>query len=419
MAIPASHYDVDFLMKTMIDNETLEKSLSMHCIRGCDDVDAAISRVHKHFNNGCAHTAMIVSVTMGCVVTEDMVRERLHITGQFREHLAHMLRSDRGIPQRTPEWYVARESMITASDFAQALELGKFGTRRELFEKKCGHVPPRAFDASCPPLRWGIMFEPVACKIYSALNANVEIHEFGLLRHPDPRTPFLGASPDGISENGIMIEIKCPWRRRIDGTVPLQYYLQIQGQLSVTGLRECDYFEVEFDELRDEASVEMEFSDEQFLTSAEFNQRSIMRGVIIETVPVGDVATYNYSLPGRKLSELREFVKANIANSSIVDQDHIIKQNVIWWRVRKHGTIKVIADPELNQLMNRKLGNVWWEILRLRGDRNAYDQLVAKTSSSSSNTNTTRTTSTKKTMKMAMAAAVATTEPLPAYAFVD
>jgi putative phage-type endonuclease len=347
---------------------------------------------------------MIVSVTMGCVVTEDMVRERLHITGQFKEHLARMLRSDIGIPQRTPEWYVARESMITASDFAQALDLGKFGSRKELFEKKCGHVPPRAFDATCPPLRWGVMFEPVACNIYSALNAYVHIHEFGLLRHPDPRTPFLGASPDGISENGIMIEIKCPWRRRIDGTVPLQYYLQIQGQLSVTGLRECDYFEVEFEELRDEASVISEFSDEHFLTSTEFSQRSIMRGVIIETI--GEVTTYVYNPPGGKLADLRVFISENTK-----DTEHT--QNVVWWRVRKHGTIKIIADPELNQIMIRKLGNVWWEILRLRGDRQAYDSAVAKT------TPNTRLVSTSKKSINNAKIHIALEEPVPSYAFVD
>ena len=380
------------MMHNTLDKDLIDKSLSMHCIRGCDDVDAAISRVHKHFNQGHAHTAMVVSVTMGCVVTEDMVRERLHITSQFREHLMHMLRTDLGIPQRTPEWYAARESMITASDFAQALDLGKFGSRKDLFEKKCGHVPPRAFDASCPPLRWGIMFEPVACNIYSALNAHVKVYEFGLLRHPDPKTPFLGASPDGISENGIMIEIKCPWRRRIDGTVPLQYYLQIQGQLSVTGLRECDYFEVEFEELRDSTSVESEFSDEKYLTPTELSQRSQMRGVIIENCAEGGegVATYVYSPPeGGRLYELREFVKANTDVVSIAE----LRQKVIWWRVRKHGTIKIIADPELNQIMIRKLGNVWWEILQLRSDRQAYDNLMTKTTTTtSSSTKTSRKT---------------------------
>lgn len=413
--------DTMMMMQTTLDKDLIDKSLSMHCIRGCDDVDAAISRVHKHFNQGHAHTAMTVSVTMGCVVTEDMVRERLHITAQFREHLLHMLRTDLGIPQRTPEWYAARESMITASDFAQALDLGKFGSRKDLFEKKCGHVTPRAFDASCPPLRWGIMFEPAACNIYSALNSHVQIHEFGLLRHPDPKTPFLGASPDGISENGIMLEIKCPWRRRIDGTVPLQYYLQIQGQLSVTGLRECDYFEVEFEELRDTASVEMEFSDEKYLTSTEFSQRSKMRGVIIENLPGegggggggSGVATYVYSPPeGGRLSELREFVKANTDVVSIAE----LRQKVVWWRVRKHGTIKIIADPELNQIMIRKLGNVWWEILKLRSDRPAYDNLMmAKTTTTTSSS--TRTS--RKTININNNNNAANDPIMPTYAFLD
>eukprot|EP00798_Chlamydomonas_sp_ICE-L_P002706 gene2706-biopygen7861 len=102
------------------------------------------------------------------------------------------------------------------------------------------------------------------------LNTNVLVHEFGLLRHASKS--FLGASPDGVTEDGVMLEIKCPWRRKIDGTVPMQYYLQIQGQLAVSGLLECDNFEVEFDILQSEEEIEDEFAeisrDESIMKSA-------------------------------------------------------------------------------------------------------------------------------------------------------
>ena len=53
----------------------------------------------------------------------------------------------------------------------------------------------------------------------------------------------MGASPDGITKDGIMLEIKCPYTRVMNGTVPPQYWAQVQGQLEVCGLDMCDYLE--------------------------------------------------------------------------------------------------------------------------------------------------------------------------------
>lgn len=100
-----------------------------------------------------------------------------------------------------------------------------------------------------PPLRWGIKYEPVAARLYEHL-FKVRVNEFGLLIHPNHK--FIGASPDGINDFGIMLEIKCPYRRRIDGTVPAQYYMQMQLQLDVCGLDECDYMECEIEEICDD-----------------------------------------------------------------------------------------------------------------------------------------------------------------------
>ena len=52
------------------------------------------------------------------------------------------------------------------------------------------------------------------------------------------------SSPDGISELGIMLEIKCPFKIKIDGSIPEQYWMQIQGQLEVCDLEECQKLNV-------------------------------------------------------------------------------------------------------------------------------------------------------------------------------
>ena len=88
------------------------------------------------------------------------------------------------------------------------------------------------------------MFEPIAIQIYAHLN-KTKIHEFGLIINDDISN--FGASPDGITDEGIMIEIKCPYSRKIiSDKIPDKYQYQIQGQLAVCKLQECDYIECEF-----------------------------------------------------------------------------------------------------------------------------------------------------------------------------
>ena len=89
------------------------------------------------------------------------------------------------------------------------------------------------------------MFEDMASRCYSQARNDIKIFEFGLIK--DESNDHFGASPDGINEMGIMLEIKCPFSRTIkDNYIPEKYYSQIQGQLAVCNLKECDYLECKF-----------------------------------------------------------------------------------------------------------------------------------------------------------------------------
>jgi len=171
---------------------------------------------------------------------------------QFKKCRAQLLKLLKTplVKQKTEEWYNMRHNMITASDFAQALGEGKFGSTEDLIMKKCEKCgDSKAFSASNPFFRWGNLFEPVAIELYSLMHGGIKIHEFGLIQHHTHT--FFGASPDGISDAGIMVEIKCPLKRKIipGADVPKQYYYQIQGQLDVCKLDVCDYFECEFTQI--------------------------------------------------------------------------------------------------------------------------------------------------------------------------
>jgi putative phage-type endonuclease len=141
------------------------------------------------------------------------------------------------IKQRTPEWFKLREDRLTASDLHDAVK-----NPLSLAKRKLKGITYNS--NAIPALKWGTMFEPIATEIYEDLKKK-KVYEFGLVINEDIKN--FGASPDGITEDGCMIEIKCPYKRKIEnGVIPEKYQYQIQGQLAVCKLKDCDYIECEF-----------------------------------------------------------------------------------------------------------------------------------------------------------------------------
>uniref|UniRef100_A0A6C0BEX2 YqaJ viral recombinase domain-containing protein n=1 Tax=viral metagenome TaxID=1070528 RepID=A0A6C0BEX2_9ZZZZ len=240
------------------------------------------------------------------------------------------------VQQKTEKWYEMRMNMITASDFAQALGEGKFGTQKQLIEKKC---TPRenenAISKANPFFKWGNMFEPVAVSIYEKLS-NAHVHEFGLIQHP--KYSFFGASPDGITDDGIMLEIKCPFKRKLTGDIPLQYYYQIQGQLDVCGLEECDYFECMF-ELVDSRESFMHIKDK-------------IKGVIKE---IGNV--YEYQQPF-------------MVNE---DDSHAwCTHECKYWVLQDMNLKRVVKDAKFVDEKLKELEKIWDKILYYRSNPSAF-----------------------------------------------
>ena len=157
------------------------------------------------------------------------------------------------IEQRTPEWYAQMNSIISASELGNLFSSPRI--RAKMVVSKTLPYEPRNQQLAVPSdsmsaFDWGIRFEPVVKQIYE-LKYNAIVKEVGRLYHQvDKRCT---ASPDGLvyeSENdkktGRLVEIKCPVTRVIDGSIPKDYYAQMQMQLHVTGLKICDYVEASF-----------------------------------------------------------------------------------------------------------------------------------------------------------------------------
>lgn len=140
--------------------------------------------------------------------------------------------------QRSEEWLKLRENMITASDVASVLGISRFETPQSILYKKCG-FQKKYSQRSQDAMSHGVQYESQARDLYCSVTGEV-VHEIGLVQHPD--YPFIGASPDGITESGKLIEIKCPtgqFRKKI----PDYYYPQVQLCMEVLDLDECVYIE--------------------------------------------------------------------------------------------------------------------------------------------------------------------------------
>ena len=261
------------------------------------------------------------------------------------------------IEQRSEEWYRIRDQMITASDFGQALGVGKFGSVKDFYIKKCGHQEPPPFYTGC--LGHGIRYEPVATRAYE-LDMSTTVHEFGLLQHPELQ--FLGASPDGITDHGIMIEIKCPFKRKINGDIVDQYYYQMQGQLDVCNLDVCHFLECKIDEYMDEVDFQEDW-DAELKLSAD----GCKKGVVIEFESGRESV---YSDPGITAANYKKWFKNQMRLYH--SQDFV----VIYYKLTQYSLQIVERDDEFLRNMNKQLGEVWSNIVRYKKDRSKYDEEV-------------------------------------------
>jgi putative phage-type endonuclease len=206
-------------------------------------------------------------------------------------------------PQRSPEWYLQRNTRMTASSVASILRLTKLeidhranGIMELEQEKKIGHVMP-AFNTYAKEMRvkcgvessgegsvyteWGVTYEPVVKELYQHFNG-VVVHEFGMIPHP--KFDWLGASPDGVTSSGRMIEIKCPYSRVPKGMPKCQYWVQMQIQMECCGFNECDYLDIvvrEYNFPEDyHADVYGEEGTDTYVYSR--NGKGMPKGIVIE-----------------------------------------------------------------------------------------------------------------------------------------
>ena len=191
----------------------------------------------------------MISPQRSCI-TRDEYQRIYNVTNLEKQ--IERLRNSYQPAQRTTAWYEYRYNLLTASNISKII--GSDAKKNSLIYEKCQPLLLNETKMNVnvnSPIHWGNKYEPVSLNLYEHIyNTNVE--DFGCIRHTN--IECLGASPDGINTNiksplyGRMIEIKNIVNREITG-IPLEaYWIQMQIQMEVCNLDECDFFETQFKE---------------------------------------------------------------------------------------------------------------------------------------------------------------------------
>jgi len=276
-----------------------------------------------------------------------------------KDYLLNQLDIIQNLPQpiqRSKEWYEFRNEMLTASDLYKAI--GTESSIRHLIIKKC-QIDISKKSGGGKACNHGIKYEDIAIKLYEKMN-KTKVYDYGCIRHPD--FPIFGASPDGIcgKENldlvGRMLEIKCPISREIiKGKVPEMYWQQIQGQLEVCNLWDCDYFECKIIEIDEETY---------------YNEINENKGIIINIYDnKQNKNEYIYSdinIDNPKIWIDKEFDK-------IIKHKHLTFINLSYWILKDYNCVFVKRDVEWFQSIKPKIISFWDKVIYHR--QHGYEEL--------------------------------------------
>jgi len=273
----------------------------------------------------------------------------------IKEHI-DFLRLKPQPDQRTEAWYYFRHGCITASNAYKAFESQSM--MNQLIYEKC--QPVKLHDVKNTmvnvntTLHWGQKYEPLSVLIYEHLY-NTKIEDFGCIRHETHL--FLGASPDGINVDpnshryGRMLEIKNIVNREITGIPKKEYWIQMQLQMEVWNLDECDFLETKF--------TEYENATEFFADGKEKTSKDEFKGVIMYFHSQDLKPFYVY-----KPITITNYDEINNWEEEMVDKYQSPDYNMLWvkncyWKLEKLSCVLVLRNKKWFQDNIGQLAKIW------------------------------------------------------------
>jgi putative phage-type endonuclease len=267
--------------------------------------------------------------------------------------------------QRTPEWYTFRHNLITASNTYKVFETQ--ATINQIIYEKCqplklnffnndktdenNEIPKKMVNVNTT-LHWGQKYEPLSVLIYEDMY-KTQVEDFGCIEHETYK--FIGASPDGINIDpssdryGRMLEIKNIVNREITGIPKKEYWIQMQIQMEVWDLDECDFLETKFVEYPDSNS----FFDEQV---------SCTKGVISYFHRQDGTPFYVYKplniMDVEEINTWEEEIVDKYQNNTNQNEKMVWIKN-IYWKLEKLSCVLVLRNKKWFQDNVGQIQKIW------------------------------------------------------------
>lgn len=290
---------------------------------------------------------------------------------EFITEQLEVLRNKPQPTQRTKEWYEFRHNLITASNAYKAFE--NQTVKNQLICEKCQPIYV-ADDTDVKeitmvnvnsPLHWGQKYEPLSVKIYEH-KYNTKIDDFGCIKHE--KYNFIGASPDGInvdinsSRYGRMLEIKNVVSREIDGIPKKEYWIQMQLQMEVCDLDECDFLETKFVEYNDFDDFLSDVTSD--VTSDEINvcmsNDDCMKGLIIYFHTKEGKPFYDYKpLEITSLNDIEQWQENSIEKYQNSDEYNYTFMKTIYWKLEQISCVLVCRNRQWFNDNIQTIKEVW------------------------------------------------------------
>ena len=150
--------------------------------------------------------------------------------------------------QRSKEWFQARKSKVTGSMVGSVLGINPWATPEDAMRTMVrSHFGAESEFTGNIATEYGTAQEPNALIDYEMVSGK-DVQEVGFIVHPEHE--WLGASPDGITDETGILEIKCPFGKRHDVDPDFKsaldqphYYAQVQIEMYCTGLKWAHFYQ--------------------------------------------------------------------------------------------------------------------------------------------------------------------------------
>lgn len=268
--------------------------------------------------------------------------------------------------QCTPQWYVDRWNRLSGSNAWKAF--GSQAQINSLILEKCKPIETDKFQSvnTESSLHHGKRFEPVSTQYYEYAYG-AKVGEFGCVPHKEHS--FLGASPDGIVVNkecpryGRMLEIKNVTTRKINGIPKEDYWIQMQLQMEVCDLNECDFLETEIHTYPSFADFE---SDGTFQKSGDGKYKGVIAQYQVDGKPFYEYAPFQCTQ--EEFDKWEEEICEQHANHTWISN--------IYYRIDTISCVLVLRNKAWMKAATDVLRDIWAQVLYDR--ENGYEHRKPK-----------------------------------------